>query len=292
MKKALCVALVAAIALPAFAQTLHGSARVLVTGQPNENEVFMFDATGALTGSYPEIAGARTDAWGYRDGTTDGTHVYFGWGGGVARHNADGSGGVLHIAGAAPGGVGTWRALAYDPTGDGGAGSLWTASFGSDLIEVDMAGGILTTFTNPTVPWSLYGLAMDHATGNLWGHSRTGTGDAELIEIDTTTGTIIGAPINTSFGWPGSSVPGAHAIQGGLSMFDGSGLLYSVLQGTPDAMAQFDTSGTLTGALAPNPLDVEALTGSNGHLGIAVIPEPATLVLLSLGALALLRRYS
>ena len=169
--------------MPAFAQVYHCSARVIPAAGGRENEVFMFDADGILTGSYDAIAGARTDTWGYRDGAYDGTHVYFGWAGGVARHNADGTGGVLMFDGTnAPGG--TWRALAYDPTGDNGNGSLWSVSFASDLVEADLSGNILTTWAHGG-RWSIYGLAYDDSDGNLWAHASSG----EVIKIDTSSGT-------------------------------------------------------------------------------------------------------
>ncbi len=84
-----------------------GSARVQTGGG---NRVYKFDNMGNLLAGqdFAQIAGANTDLWGYRDMASDGTFLYGGWSGGLARHNVnDGSGGVLHIAGVAPG-VGTW----------------------------------------------------------------------------------------------------------------------------------------------------------------------------------------
>ena len=284
MKKALCVALAAAIAMPAFAQTFHNSSRVVVdTGR--ENAVFMTDSAGALIGQYDQIAGAFEDSWGYRDGASDGTYVYFGWGGGVARHNADGSAGVLQIAGAAPGDVGTWRALAHDPTGDGGNGSFWTASFASPLIEADMNGALLNTF--PSVA-SLYGLSYDDTDGNLWGHDALGA----VIKIDTTTGALM-----PGFGWTAGPWT-ALAAQGGLSGFtELGGNLAAICQGTPDELGVYDTAASQGGGVGVfmpgfSPLDLNAIGDPTGHLGVAVIPEPAALALLGLGAVALLRRRS
>ncbi len=275
------VALVMLMATPAFAQlAFHGSARVIPTAGGRENQVFTFDASGTMTGQYDQIAGAYADSWGYRDGAYDGQSVYFGWGGGVARHDADGSNGTLMFDGTnAPGG--TWRALAFDPTGDGGNGSLWSASFASDLVEADMSGNILTTFPN-TSTWSLYGLAYDDTDGNLWGHHTGG----EVIKIDTTTGTTIPAT-----GWT-SGFPGAVS-QGGLSGFgELGGNLAAVGQGTPDMAGVYDTAASLGGAgvFAMGAWDWEAQSGTNGHLGVAVIPEPGTLALLGLGIVGLLRR--
>ena len=274
MRKLLAVSLVAAIALPAFAQVVyHGSARIIV-GAGRENEVFMFDAAGNLTGSYDEIAGARTDPWGYRDGAFDGTHVYFGWGGGVARHDADGSNGTLMFGGAnAPGG--NYRALAYDPTGNSGAGSFWSASFGSDMVEVDLSGNVLTNWPN-NGQWSLYGLSFDDTDGNLWGHTTGG----EVIKIDTNTGLLTGAGWATGFA--------NLAAQGGLSGFSElGGRLAAVSQGTPDEFGVYNNPGP---SFFLGPISLEGQTGSNGHLGIAVTPEPSSLLLLGLSAVALVRR--
>ena len=239
--------------------TMHGSARFIPPSGLRENTVYLFDTVGTLTGQYDQIPGAYEDAWGYRDGASDGTSVYFGWGGGVARHDADGANGTLMFGGAnAPGG--TYRALAYDPTGNGGNGSLWSASFASVLREVDLAGNILTEF--PVDGWSLYGLSYDHNTGNLWGHS----GACELLEIDTTTGLVL-----QSF-----PSPTPCATQGGLSDV-GNGTRVGVIQGTPDAAYSFQLGGGLTGPLSPNPRDWEGQTGNNGHLGVAVVGVGGTL---------------
>ena len=285
----LITALVAALAVPAFSQAFHFSARFIPAGGGRANVVYLADSTGTVTGQYAQIAGANADPWGYRDGAANRSdQVMFGWSGGVAIHNADGSGGALMIAGAAPGGVGTWRALAFDPTGNGGAGSLWTASFGSSLIETTLGGALLNTFVNPAAnPWSLYGLAYDDATGNLWGHSRVGAGLPEVIEIDTATGAVLGAPWFSDFGVAGPP------IQGGLSGYRAGGgtTLVGVLQTTADTAFSANMAGVLTGPLAANPRDLEIQTANNGHLGVASpVPEPASMIALGLGAVALLRR--
>ena len=229
----------------------HCSARDLGT---TPNDVWLFDPAGVLQGSYDQIAGAGSDAWGYRDGACDSMmYVYFGWGGGVARHSmADGSGGTLMFTGSPPGG--TWRAMAYDPTGDNGNGSLWSASFSSVLVEVDLSGNQLTSF--PVGAWSLYGLAYDNVDGNLWGHDNLGA----VIKIDTTTGAIIAGA-----GWP-NGFPNL-AAQGGLSSLDdGTGDVAAISQGTPDELGVYDEA---TGTLIWGPINIEGQTGSNGHLGVA-----------------------
>ena len=220
------------------------SARVIPVVGGRANQLFFFDSTGTLSGQVDQIAGAITDAWGYRDGASDGTSLYFGWGGGVARHNADGTLSGLQIGGAAPGGVGTWRALAHDPDLDGGAGGFWTQSFGSSLITTDLSGVLLTNHGNLSAT-SLYGLAL--ANGRLYGHSTGG----DIVEINRNDGTLIGTIFNVASSFT------AFSSQGGLSEVPGGGFgsgnfwdLAAVAQGTPDEFAVFELLVPAPGALA------------------------------------------
>ena len=94
------------------------------------------------------------------------------------------SGGMQMVAGGGP--AGNYRALAHDPDLDGGRGGFWTASFGSGLFAVNMAGGTLVSHSNLD-GWSLYGLAQDPCNPNmLWGYSSPNQG--EVVQIDKTTG--------------------------------------------------------------------------------------------------------
>lgn len=212
----------------------HISSRVLNAG--TGNQVFFADATGTVTGQYDQIAGALNDAWGYRDGMTDGEFVYFGWGGGLARHNLDGSGGTLHISGGSPGGV--WRALGYDPDGNGGAGSFYTADFGSAIYECEMDGTVIRSFTNSD-GWSLYGLTVDPCTGNLWGHHSGGADTSEAWEIDTETGRFTGVSFSTQSGVSGAIQGGLSGVPGGA----GTGNFWDfggILQATPDSLVGWE----------------------------------------------------
>jgi hypothetical protein len=238
--------------VPPECPAYHVSSRVL-TGT-GENAVFLFDEAGVYTGwSYIQYGGAAGDGWGYRDGCTDRDgHIFFGWGGGLVMQDNDGSNQVQIFPDGGPNG--TWRALAFDTTGDGGNGSIWSASFGSDLVEAALDGTILNTY--PVDGWSLYGLAYDDVDGNIWGHDAGGA----IIKIDTATGLVM----------PGEGWPTAFAniaAQGGLSgLHDGSGNLAAVSQGTPDELGVYDLTGTLVGG----PWDIDAQTGENGALGVAV----------------------
>ena len=178
--------------------TFWSSARGVGGGPPHQ--IHQFDENGVYTGvSFDAVAGAQTSNWGYRDGAFDGQFMYFGWEAGVARHNSDGSGGIQLFSGSVPGSGNTWHALAHDPTGDGGNGSLWTASYvGGPLVEVDLSGQLLNSY--PADNWNLYGLAYDHSDGNLWGHAYPGLftpGQVVKINITTAPGTIM-----SGVGWP------------------------------------------------------------------------------------------
>ncbi len=195
----------------------HVSTRGTDVSPFTPHAVLRFDSTGAFLGEYPQITQTNTSAWGYRDLATDGTFLYAGWETGVARHNADGSGGTLVFNGTAPGGVGIWRALAYDPTGDGGNGSFWTCNFGSALVEVRKSNfTMIRSFPNLD-NWSLYGLAKDPCGDFLWGYSSPNQGF--VVQISTTTGRQTGVRFFPEC-VPGTGVFPTHPgcqIQGGLS---------------------------------------------------------------------------
>ncbi|MCH8807886.1 MAG: hypothetical protein IH986_17615, partial [Planctomycetes bacterium] len=157
------------------------------------------------------------------------------------------------ITGSAPGGVGIYRGLAFDPAGDGGNGSFWTQNFNTGMAEVTMTGGLIQSFPNNGT--TVYGFAFDDTDSNIWAHDNLG----DIVKIDVTTGNTIESTrffsgfINFSF-------------QGGLSGFhDGTGRMAALSQGVPDEWGIYDTAGGFTG-----PFDIEAWTFVTGNLGIAV----------------------
>lgn len=233
------------------------------------NQVFVLNEQGDLLYSYDQVSDAFTDSWGYRDGASDGEHVYFGWFGGVARHDADGGNGQQIIFGPVPETGGTWRALAFDPTGDGGNGSFWTQSFTSDLVETTLTGVLLNQFPNDL---NLYGLAYNRDTGMLWGHHLVPPEfDPEMVEIDPATGLPTGVSFSSHYGVLGSSVNGL-AQYGGASYDPRTQTLYGLIQGTPnDAVFHCDMAGNLLGPLQPNPRDDIILqTGTIRNLGVVI----------------------
>jgi len=187
----------------------------------------------------------------------------------VARHDADGSNGFQIIFGPAPSTGGTWRALAFDPAGDNGNGSLWTQSFTSDLLETDLNGILLNQYPNDL---NLYGLAHDRESGTLWGH-HIGEPNFEsfLVEIDKSTGQLTGASFPCHFNMPGGSMNG-FGQYGGASFDPRTRTIYGLLQATPDALFRCDTSGNLTSTPVINPrTDMNLQTGTIRNLGVVAI---------------------
>lgn len=192
---------------------LDGHYYVTGGGGGANNTVYVFDEEWTLVRTFPQIA---QTAFGWRDPCTDGVSML--WGSEDGIHVTDTLGNQVNtviaangpqpivqpITGAAHAALGLYRALAYDPNGNGGNGSLWTATFGSDLIECDLDGNILTTHPN-TPGWSIYGLAWDPYTQTLLCNSLPNAGD--IAQIDPATGAIGAVIFRTN---PGSA-------QGGLS---------------------------------------------------------------------------
>jgi len=231
MNRALALLIALGFVAQSWGQVLYW---VSVRGEAGPHEIRLLDGPNVIM-AFDQASEAQGSAWGYRDGATDRAgHMYFGWEGGVRRHDL-GTGALdptFAIDGAAPGGIGTWRALAFDPTGDGGAGSLWTASLGSALAEVDLAGNVLTLF--PNAGWLIMGLAYDETDGGLWGQLS----DGAVIKIDTETGTIVGG-----VGWPSAFTPPSGRGLSGLC--DGTGRLGAVGGSGPSQAGVYDTGGVM-----------------------------------------------
>ena len=185
-----------------------------ITASPHS--IYAIDAaSGSLIADGQQTAGANATVWGFRDGDSDGTSLLFGGDGGVTVVDpttlasgvsiglsntvmADNGPQTLAsnpIAGPALAAIGNLRGVAYDPSGNGGNGSIWTGNFGTDILEIDLDGNILQQFANQPSPddWSIYGLALDPVTGNLWCNAAPNQGD--LAEIDTTSGTLTGRSV-------------------------------------------------------------------------------------------------
>lgn len=193
--------------------------------------IFVLDEAGALLRSFPQPA-AVVSGFGMRDGATDGTSLMFGSelglftfdinGNPVASIDAANGPQVVSnpITGPGLAVVGNYRGNAFNPNGNGGNGSFFTGSFGSDIIEIDLDGVVLNTFVNGG-QWSMYGCAYNAATNSLWINDD---GPGNIVELDVATGLLTGR-----------SIAAEIAVPGGLSFTD-DGLLCSLDQGTPDTV--------------------------------------------------------
>lgn len=253
-------------------------------------------ATGAVIRAWCQATTNQTSAWGHRDLATDwlpasgggplaqnlifggdetGLYCYDRMGNLVANPILFSANGPIAATATYPlftGGVapnGNPRALAYDPWGNGGNGSFFTASFGSDMIEFDINGNQLGAPYPNASGWSLYGLALDRdrtefaiSQGQniaiLWGSTSPNAGDLVEIIVDRTAGTATesGTRIQRTLG----------GAQGGLSMAYGrTGGSYSELC----CLTQNGTGGGLAGvdAVAFQRFDLVAPNLAGGGSG-------------------------
>jgi len=195
------------------------------------HRVNVFDAAGNLLRSWLQPGLAQVAAGGFRDGASDGRNLCWGFDFGIQLTDADGTvveslqtqngtqailGGLISGNVLQPDQAGIIRALAYDPSGDGGNGSFWTGNFGSSTFEIDTSGDILTTYANAGE--SSYGFAIDPIgivagrPTTMWINSAPNAGP--IAEYDLTTGTLTGRIMEA--GGPNSG------IQGGLDVMPGS----------------------------------------------------------------------
>ncbi|GAB4147981.1 MAG: hypothetical protein Fur0037_16220 [Planctomycetota bacterium] len=115
------------------------------------------------------------------------------------------------ILGSALATLGTYRAIAFDPAGNNGDGSIFSANFQSSIIELDYTGSPLSTIARGGNDWSIYGMAIDPVTSNLLVNSAPDFG--RISEIDRNTGLLTGNSLPMAL--PGAA---GTTLQGGLSM--------------------------------------------------------------------------
>jgi hypothetical protein len=160
--------------------------------------IYKLDRHGNLLGSFAQPAVHDGSGFGIRDLEWDGQSLLGGSEAGISVFATDGTlaAGVVAangvrpivqpIRGAVANQLAVFRAIALDPAGNGGNGSLLVADFGSPIYEIDLAGAILRTF--PNQGWSAYGLAIDPVTGDVWVHAGP-NGEIEELARATMTPT-------------------------------------------------------------------------------------------------------
>lgn len=207
--------------------------------------LFQFSATGTLLTTTQQSPVANV-TWGGRDMATDGANLFIGDETGTHCYSmATGTpvyttaATIITANGAQavtfpipnPAGIGVTRALAYNPAGNAGNGSFWTANFGSALVEYSTSGATLTSWPFNGV-WSLYGLAYDPQSLMLWGNSSPNIGD--IVEINPNTGLETGNRFR---------VGGSNQAQGGIAIANRPGAalaeLVALNQGAPDNFSAY-----------------------------------------------------
>ena len=236
--------------------------------------VYVFDLKGKLVRSFNQNPQTKGTRWGWRDMATDGIGLFAGFDFGI--HFVDTTGKLVNRVRAKngmqtlaknpipnPTGLTASRALAYNPEGNRGNGSLWVANFTSDLVEIDLNGSVLRRFpaSTNTPRWWLYGLAWNPATKTLWGNSAPQGGP--IREIDPSTGKYTshvpirrfraGADAGGMCGIPGPN--GSFSL---LAMSQGSGKLTATMVGYRVDRAKAlpgETEARMLNAVGPGPLN-------------------------------------
>lgn len=240
------------------------SARGNAGGAVAPHSCFVLDFNGNLLRSFGQSIHADTSVWGWRDGAVDFNPatptLMFGYDdpallqGRIDFVDINGNPATSVLALNGPQVLGgpnfdpatgtltpvftgtalaTCRGIMFDPEGNGNNGSILTADFGSDIVELDLNGNEIGRIPNNGA-WSIYGIARNPLFGSnkFWVNSSPNGVTGRIVEVDRVTGLETGAGFDFFEG-----------IQGGLSVVDG-GLdgrnagfdLISLTQGTPDTI--------------------------------------------------------
>lgn len=201
-----------------------------VNGAP-PHLINVWDSNGNWLRSFQQPASTATSLWGFRDGGSDGVSLIFGHEGGIEVIDAFGNPVNQLIADNGPqpivqpivvvaGAVGMWRAIAFDPSGNGGNGSMFLGNFSAAVVEVALDGSVLHTFPTPSPAWYAFGLALDTGSNTLWIAAKVNAGPIAEYQIDRANNQLVPTGREIERGVVGSTQGGLEFVPGGL---DGRG---------------------------------------------------------------------
>ncbi len=144
------------------------------------HKLFRLDKTGKLTGTFDQPVVTKASPWGIRDLAYDGSRYLYGGleisvsGGRVFAF--DTKNGIWNASKdfliPSQLSFSTIRALAYDPAGDGGKGSLWTSDWDGPILEFSRTGKVLRTFAG--IQGDCFGAAYHPLRKTIWFFGQSG----------------------------------------------------------------------------------------------------------------------
>lgn len=236
------------------------SARRDTTNLINPHKLFELDRNGKFVKAYDQPAATLGSAWGIRDLAVgiggNGMYIYGGAENSVTGNKVFAFNVITGlwdatadwVAPAAP--LTTIRALAYDPNGNNGQGSMYAADFSSTIIEFSRTGAILRQIAAgingvPTAHTS-YGAAYDPDHKVVWFFGQGGSTNTNSLvtgfELDTTrpnliaTGTVFFSDQTLAH-----TVPNLGGIAGGLAFYkrqNGDPILLCLHQASSDSLIE------------------------------------------------------
>jgi hypothetical protein len=252
--------------------------------------LYQLSAQGQYLGGVPQPAATSSSAWGMRDLAFDGQRYLYGGFEGDRVLAFDTQAGVFVPAldFVVPSGLtfSTMRALAYDPNGAGGAGSLWVANFTSEHVEFDRAGTILQRV--PNLQPGAFGAAYDAARGTIWWFGQSGSTRANTkvvaTEMDPQTTQVTGRRVLGDLSIQGTLFPGGFA--GGVEIYDDGArhVLLTCAQGASDFLveldATFDVGGSAGGETS---FDGDACYVGNANFEVTLAASSSSSAVLIVG---------
>jgi hypothetical protein len=186
-------------------------------------------------------------------------------------------------------GLTTTRALAYDPNGDQGRGSLWTCNFSNTHVEFDRSGKALRIEKNMS-PFT-YGAAYDPIRKTIWwwgqGDQTVGKIFAIGAEMDAVTGKATGNRVVGDQKVADPKFPGGLAGGAEFYMNGGTPTLVLLTQATTDTVyevyGRFSYGKASAGSLGMNGFPPLVGWTKTPNFGFQVTGAKGSVAILMLG---------